>query len=112
MVALFILASGCEVYSSLFSCCCFCLGGNKFSIKFAGKMFKPTSSSISLTEIILVSNKVNVNKRRIQKKMFGCGPKYFSERLKLERVYKTYALRMANELHKSSSKCSKQFVTL
>ena len=32
--------------------------------------------------------------------MFGCGPKYFSERfnLKLERVYKTYALRMANEL--------------
>ena len=24
-----------------------CLGGNKFSIKFAGKMFKPTSSSIS-----------------------------------------------------------------
>ena len=23
------------------------LGGNKFSIKFAGKMFKPTSSSIS-----------------------------------------------------------------
>ena len=28
--------------------------------------------------------------------MFGCGPKYFSERfnLKLERVYKTYALRM------------------
>ena len=31
--------------------------------------------------------------------MFGCGPKYFSERfnLKLERVYKTYALRMANE---------------
>ena len=29
--------------------------------------------------------------------MFGCGPKYFSERLKLERRYKTYALRMANE---------------
>ena len=27
----------------------------------------------------------------------GCGPKYFSERLKLERVYK-YALRMGNEL--------------
>ena len=83
MVALFILASGREVYSSLFSDCCFCLGGNKFSIKFAGKMFKPTSSSISLTEIILVSNKVNVNKRRIQKKiMFGCGPKYFSERFR------------------------------
>ena len=47
MVALFIVASGCEVYSSLFSCCCFCLGGNKFSITFAGKMFKPTNSSIS-----------------------------------------------------------------
>ena len=47
MVALFILASGCEVYSSLFSCCCFCVGGNKFLITFAGKMFKPTSSSIS-----------------------------------------------------------------
>ena len=31
-------------------------------------MFKPTSSSISLTEIILFSNKVNINKRRIQKK--------------------------------------------
>ena len=31
--------------------------------------------------------------------MFGCGPKYFSGRfnLKLERVYKTYSLRMANE---------------
>ena len=47
MVALFILASGCEVYSSLFLCFFFYLGGNKFSIKFAGKMFKPTSSSIS-----------------------------------------------------------------
>ena len=48
MVALFILASGCEVYSSLFSCCCLIyLGGNKFSIKFTGKMFKPISSSIS-----------------------------------------------------------------
>ena len=34
--------------------------------------------------------------------MFGCGPKYFSERLKLERVYK-YALVMANELHKSNT---------
>ena len=33
--------------SCLFSCCCLYLGGNKFSIKFAGKMFKPTSSSIS-----------------------------------------------------------------
>ena len=41
----------------------------------------------------------------------GCGPKYFSECLKLERVYK-YALRMANELHKSNAKCSKQFITL
>ena len=47
MVALFILASGCEAYSSLFSCCCLSHGGNKFSKKFAGKMFKPTSSSIS-----------------------------------------------------------------
>ena len=47
MYALFILASGCEVYSSLFSCCCLYLVGNKFSIKFAGKMFKPTSLSIS-----------------------------------------------------------------
>ena len=41
MVALCILASGCEVYSSLFSCFCFLSrGGNKFSIKFAGKMLK------------------------------------------------------------------------
>ena len=47
MVALFVLASGCEVYSLLFSCCCLSRGGNKFSIKFAGKMFKPTGSSIS-----------------------------------------------------------------
>ena len=46
MVALFILASGCKAYSSLFSCCCLYLGGNKFSIKFADKMFKPTTSSI------------------------------------------------------------------
>ena len=46
MVALFILASGCEVYSSLFSCCFLSRGGNKFSIKFAGKMFEPTSSPI------------------------------------------------------------------
>ena len=32
--------------------------------------------------------------------MFGCGLKYFSEHfnLKLERVYKTYALRMAMEI--------------
>ena len=36
--------------------------------------------------------------------MFGCGPKYFSEHLKLERVYKTYALRMANELEKLITK--------
>ena len=47
MVAFLILASGCEVYSSLFSCCCLSRGRNKFSIKFAGKMFKPTGSSIS-----------------------------------------------------------------
>ena len=33
--------------------------------------------------------------------MFRCGPKYFSECIQLERVYK-YALRMANELHKLS----------
>ena len=46
MVALFILDSGCETYSSLFSCC-LSRGGKKFSIKFAGKMFKPASSSIS-----------------------------------------------------------------
>ena len=38
--------------------------------------------------------------------MFVCGPKYFSERLKLERLYKNYALRMANELEKSNTKCS------
>ena len=44
--------------------------------------------------------------------MFGCGPKYLSERLKLERVYKTYALGMANELGKSNTKCSKQHITL
>ena len=74
MVTLFPLASGCEVYSSLFSDSCFCLGGNKFSIKFAGKMFKPTSSYISLTEIILVSDKGNVYKRRIQRvyKLMRC----------------------------------------
>ena len=30
--------------------------------------------------------------------MFGCGSKYFSQRLKLERVCK-YALRITNELH-------------
>ena len=46
--------------------------------------------------------------------MFGCGPKYFSDRfnLKLEYVYRTYALRMANELEKSDTKYSKQFITL
>ena len=46
--------------------------------------------------------------------MFGCGPKYFSERfnLKLKRVYKTYALQKANELEKSRTKCLKQFITL
>ena len=44
--------------------------------------------------------------------MFGCGPKYFRERLKLERVYKTYALRIANELEKANTKCSKQHITL
>ena len=46
--------------------------------------------------------------------MFGCGPKYFSERfnLKLEHVYKTFALRMANELEKPNTKCSKQFINL
>ena len=36
--------------------------------------------------------------------MFGCGLKYFSERLKLECVYKICA---ANELHKSSTKLFK-----
>ena len=44
--------------------------------------------------------------------MFGCGPKYFSGRLKLQRVYKTYALRMANELEKSYTKCLKQHITV
>ena len=46
--------------------------------------------------------------------MFSRGPKYFSERfnLKLERVYKTYELRMANELKKPNTKCLKQFITL
>ena len=39
--------------------------------------------------------------------MFGCGPKYFSEHLKLERVYKTYALQLANELEKSNTKMFK-----
>ena len=47
MVAFFILASGCEVHSSRFSCYCLSCSGNKFAIKFAGKMFKPTSLSIS-----------------------------------------------------------------
>ena len=50
MAAFLIFASGCEVYSSLFSCC-LSRGGNKFSIKFAGKMLenilKTTSSSVS-----------------------------------------------------------------
>ena len=32
--------------------------------------------------------------------MFGCGSKYFSERLKSERVYK-YALRMVNGFYTS-----------
>ena len=32
--------------------------------------------------------------------MFGCGPKYFGERLRLKRVYKTYALWIPNEQHK------------
>ena len=46
--------------------------------------------------------------------MFGFAPKYFTERfnIKLERVYKTFALRMANELEKYNTKCSKQFMTL
>ena len=43
---------------------------------------------------------------------FVCGPKYFSERLKLEHVYKTYAMQMANKLEKSNTKCSKQHITL
>ena len=43
--------------------------------------------------------------------MFDSGPKYVIKRLKLERVCK-YALRMANELHKSNTKYSKQFITL
>ena len=42
-----------------------------------------------------------------EKIVFGCGSKYVSERLKLERVYKTYAVGIANELEKSSTKCSK-----
>ena len=37
--------------------------------------------------------------------------KYVIKRLKLERVCK-YALRMANELPKSNTKYSKQFITL
>ena len=48
IIAFLILASGCEVYSSMFeSCCCLSRSGNKFSIKFAVKMFKPTRSFIS-----------------------------------------------------------------
>ena len=39
MVTLFILASGCELYSSLFSCCCLYLGGNKFSINLLARLF-------------------------------------------------------------------------
>ena len=50
IVAFLFLASGCEVYSSLFSCCCLSRGGNKFSIKFAGKMFKPASSPIFIND--------------------------------------------------------------
>ena len=42
--------------------------------------------------------------------MFGCGSKYFSERLKLERVNK-YALRMANELQRKMLK-KKKNITL
>ena len=37
--------------------------------------------------------------------MFGCGSKYFSGHLKLRHVHR-YALRIANELHKSNAKCS------
>ena len=47
--------------------------------------------------------------------MFGCGVKYFSEHfnVKLERVYKTYALRIANEkIEKPNTKFSKQFIAL
>ena len=45
--------------------------------------------------------------------MFGCGPRYFSERLKFKSVFRNmHVLRMANELHKSNTKCSKQFITL
>ena len=42
----FILTSDYEIHSSLFSYCCLSRSGNKLSIKFAGKMFKPTRSSI------------------------------------------------------------------
>ena len=51
------------------------------------KMFKTINDSrnISPKEIIIVSKNTG-------KIMFGCGPKYFCERLKLKRVYKTYAL--------------------
>ena len=43
--------------------------------------------------------------------MFYTDLKYFNERLKLECVFK-YTLRMANKIHKSNAKCSKQFITL
>ena len=62
-------------------------------------MFKTiyNSGNIFPTEIILVSKKQenigNIEKKgEYRKIMFGCGPKYFSEGLKLERVYKHYLL--------------------
>ena len=44
--------------------------------------------------------------------MFGCGPKYFSERLKLERVYKTYALRMVREVQHKMFKTTHNSVNI
>ena len=51
-----------------------------------------------------IHNSVNIspteNTENTEKLMFGCGSKYFSERLKLEHVYK-YALRMVNGFYTS-----------
>ena len=44
--------------------------------------------------------------------MFGCGPKYLREHLKLEHVYKTYAMQMANEFQHKMFKTTHNSVNI